>query len=256
LWADAVTAYATGLSGKDVLDDPLPAIARSLAGADDAPTLTGVPIDAALAATLERAAPVYRRAWWPAHRASNRAWQSSIEMLIDRHGRTILGFITRAYGMEWPTAGYPVHLSGYANWAGAYSSLRANVLVVSSLDAGNGGLRGLETIFHESMHQWDGRVFAALNAQAKVLKTTVPGDLPHAMIFFTAGEAVRRVEPDHVPYADAFGIWQLRLSGAPVPALRLKAPLEEIWKPYLDGRGARDDVFAALLAKVAAESGR
>ena len=48
-------------------------------------------------------------------------WQFSMQALVNKYGRMILGFITNAYGMPWPAAGYPVHLSAYANWAGAHT---------------------------------------------------------------------------------------------------------------------------------------
>ena len=247
-WAAAVSAYAAGLSKLDaVRGEPFPTITAALAMADDAPALSGV--DAAAAETLTRAAPIYRKAWWPAHRAANRAWQSSIEALIDRHGAAVRDVLVKWYGLPWPADGYAVHLSGYSVAVGAYSSSRG-VLVVSSLDPSYKGLNGLEMIFHEAMHQWDGPVFNALNAQAKALNVAVPIDLPHAMIFFTTGEAVRRVEPAHVPYAESLGIWPLRLSGAQRPAERLKGPLEETWRPYLNGRGTRDEALAALLGRV------
>ena len=51
-----------------------------------------------------------------------------------------------------------------------------------------------------------GQVFTALATQAKRLNISVPRDLPHAMIFFTAGEAVRRLDSTYVPYADAFEV--------------------------------------------------
>jgi hypothetical protein len=188
-WADAVAAYANGLSTKDpTLDEPLAAMIGALASADDAATLTGARVDADARAVLERAAPIYRKAWWPAHRSGNQAYQTSLQGLIERHGRAILD------------------------------------------------------------------VFTALGTQARALRTSVPRDLPHAMIFFTAGEAVRRVEPTHVSVADAFGIWPLRLSGASLPAQRLKPLLEEIWKPYLDGRGTRDEALSALVVRAAAVS--
>jgi hypothetical protein len=247
-WAAAVSAYAAGLSKLDaVRGEPFPTITAALAIADDAPALSGV--DATVADTLTRAAPIYRKAWWPAHRAANRAWQSSIEALVDRHGTAVRDVLIKWYGLPWPADGYAVHLSGYSVAVGAYSSSRG-VLVVSSLDPSYKDLNGLEMIFHEAMHQWDGPVFNALNAQAKALDVAVPIDLPHAMIFFTTGEAVRRVEPAHVPYAESLGIWPLRLSGAQRPAERLKGPLEETWRPYLNGRGTRDEALAALLGRV------
>jgi hypothetical protein len=151
--------------------------------------LTNVDADAATIARLERVAPIYRKAWWPAHRAANRAWQTEIAALVDRHGAAILAFLTHAYGMAWPRDGYPVHLSAYANWAGAFST-RGNLLIVSTLDAGTRGDNGLETVFHEGMHQWDSEVFTLLRTQARAIDKLVPNFLSHALIFYTAGAAV------------------------------------------------------------------
>jgi hypothetical protein len=68
----------------------------------------------------------------------------------------------------------------------------------------------------------------------------------HAIILFTAGEAVRRVAPaGYVPLADATGGWERGMSG-------LKTPLEETWLPYLNGRGTRDEALAALVVRAAA----
>jgi len=158
------------------------------------------------------------------------------------------------YGIPWPASGYPVHISSYTNFGGAYSVGGANFVVVSSTTDLNEGLHGLETIVHEGMHQWDGQIFAALGGHARVLKVAVPTDLPHAMIFFTAGEAVRRIDPAYVPSADAFEVWPKKLSGSSLPAQRLKPLLQEIWKPYLDGRGTRDEALAALVARADAVS--
>jgi len=59
----------------------------------------------------------------------------------------------------------------------------------------------------------------------------------------TAGEAVRRVDPDHVPYADANGVWERGYD-------RVKPPLDEVWKPYLRGAATRDEAIAALVSRV------
>ncbi len=252
VWAESVTVYATGLSLKDaVREAPMPAVTAAMAGAGDAATLADAPIDATTRQVLERAAPIYRKTWWPAHHEANQKWRSSIDALVASHGQRILGFITRAYAMEWPADGYAVHASGYSGFGGAYSSVRG-VLVISSLAEATQRLKGLESIFHEGMHQWDNQVYAALAAQARPIKAIVPTDLPHALIWITASEAVRRVDPSHVPLVDVLGIWNLYSSGAPAPMMRLKAPLEEAWKPYLDGRGTRDEALRALLEKIAA----
>ena len=127
------------------------------------------------------------------------------------------------------------------------------MLVIASGYPGNGGLRGLEALFHEGMHQWDGQVYTLLGAMAKPRKVTVPVDMPHALIWVTAGEAVRRVDPTHVRTVDTLGIWNGHSSGAGQPLLRLKAPLEDTWQAYLAGRGTRDEALAALLARISSQ---
>jgi hypothetical protein len=60
---------------------------------------------------------------------------------------------------------------------------------------------------------------------------------------FSAGEAVRRVIPKHVPYAEKFGVWQRGM-------MQFKSPIEQTWKPYLDGKGTRDEALAELVKLV------
>src|SRR4029079_542158 len=100
------------------------------------------------------------------HHDANRHWQKGIQALVDQHGATVLAFITNMYKLPWPASGYPVHVSGYSNWAGAYST-SGNLLVVSSQSTGLQGAYGLETIFHEGIHQWDDQVFQSLREQAR-----------------------------------------------------------------------------------------
>ena len=242
LWRETVAAYAATLSKKDlVFDAPLPALTNALAEAADAKSLAATRVDPQIAGTLARAARIYRKAWWPQHQEANRKWQKSIEALVRAHGETILAFITKVYQLPWPSTGFPVHISAYSNWAGAYST-DGNLLVISSLDTGTQGEYGLETVFHEGMHQWDPQVHDALVEQAKRLNKRAPPGISHALIFFTAGEAVRREFPNHIPYAEKFGVWQRGLSS-------LKPIVEEVWKPYLDGKGTRDEAFAAIIVR-------
>lgn len=250
-WREAVASYAADVSKRDlVFDAPLPAVTRALALAGDAESLTASkidpPIDPMLATILERAAPIYRKAWWKKHHDANRTWQKAIQTLVDRHGANVLAFITNAYKLQWPAAGFPVHVSAYSNWAGAYSTT-GDLLVISSQAPGTQATLGLETVFHEGMHQWDNQVLETLREHARKVNKFVPRGLSHALIFFTAGEAVRRVAPGHVPSAEESGVWQRGLGP-------LKVALEEIWKPYLDGHGSRDEAFAELIKRTAIES--
>lgn len=242
IWREAVASYAAGPSKKDIVfDDPMPAITNSLARARDSKSLTGSEVDPAVAVILQRAAPIYRKTWWKKHHEANRMWQKDIQTLVARDGATVLAFITNKYKLQWPAAGFPVHVSAYSNWAGAYSTT-GDLLVISSQSPGLQATYGFETVFHEGMHQWDDQVFEALREQAGKMNKVAPRGLSHALIFFTAGEAVRRVVPEHVPYAEKFGVWQRGLGP-------MKVALEEIWKPYLDGHGTRDEAFAELIKR-------
>ena len=251
-WAEAVHVYATGLSQEAALQEPMPTTTRALASAGDRPTLAGVELDGALVGTLERVAPIYRRVWWPAHLAANRAWRSATQALVDRHGAKVVAYVTRAYGATWPASGYAVHVSCYANAGSAYSSGITGMIVAPSRSEFTAGLYALEAIVHEAMHQWDGQTFRAMRAAAPDAR--IPLDLSHALIFYTSGEAVRHVEPKFVPVADAFDIWSLGLSGSTLPTVRLKPLIVEVWQPWLDGRGTRDEALAALVVRASAVS--
>lgn len=249
LWLEAVRGYAAGPSRQDVVfDEPLIETGNALAHAGDAPHLDDVPLDPAIRTMLERAAPVYRKAWWPSHRASNEQWERAIRPSIDEHGSALVAHVTRAYGMPWPPDGYPIRVVAFSNWAGAFSTT-GPLLVISSRDSGNAGPSALETVIHESMHQWDDPVWALLLEQARTQERYISRDLTHAMIFFTAGEAVRARLPGHVPYAVANGMWARGMG-------RFKPALDAAWLPWLRGDGSRDAAIAALIKLVPEISSR
>lgn len=241
-WNSAVTAYSTGLSRKDTVFDPdLVAVTTALQRAGDRPTAADPKLHSEWTDRLQQVAPIYRKAWWPAHRQANLAQQRELQTLVSSHGAAMLAYVTRAYQQAWPADGFPVNLSAYSNWAGAYST-GDQLLVVSSLDPGTKGMQGLEIVFHEAMHQWDNPVFARL--QTLAAQSSIPrvhGLLTHAMIFYTAGEAARSVAPTHVPYAELNGLWKQKGLGSFKPAL------DAAWKPYLEGKGTLDDALIALL---------
>jgi hypothetical protein len=239
-WSAAVDTYAATIASHDpVFDEDLWTIIATLARARDSAAPPAMPI----APTLLAVAPLYRRLWWPAHHEANVRWRDDAQRNVDRYGGAVLAYIERAYGMRWPPAGFPVHVSAYSNWAGAYST-GDDLLVISSLVPGKRGLRSLETVFHEGMHQWDDAVAALLEARARRLGVSVPRDLSHAMIFFTSGEAVRAVvDSTYVPNAQARGVWGRGLES-------YRQALEVAWRPHLAGRVGRDAAIDSLLVRL------
>ena len=135
--------------------------------------------------------------------------------------------------------GFPVNVSGWSNWSGAYST-RDSLLVVATLNPGNQGLHGFEITFHEAMHQWDEEIDARLQKIATANNLKFNDLLSHAMIFYTTGEAIKTMVPTHVPYAERNGIWK-------GPMGVFKPALDAHWKPYLEGKTTLDEALLALM---------
>jgi hypothetical protein len=239
-WREAVSFYASGLSKQHaVFDAGLIAVTNQLKRAASDKPASAVKIDPAIAAVLDRAAPIYRRAWWTRHRDTNRAWLNDQQDPLKRYGPQVLAYVTRAYQEPWEQGGYPVNVSAWSNWAGAYST-SFNLLVVSSMNKGNQGIHGFELTFHEAMHQWDEEIDARLMQIAKTNNLKFNDLLSHAMIFYTTGEAVKSVVPGHTPYAELAGIWR-------GPMGSFKPALDAHWQPYLDGKSTLDAALLGLL---------
>ncbi|MEO8360697.1 MAG: hypothetical protein ABI672_11760 [Vicinamibacteria bacterium] len=242
-WHKAIAFYAAGPSRRDVVfDASLVAAAQALARAGSARSLTGTDLDADLNNALTSVADIYRRLFWPSHRAANEAWVKDLTPRLEKHGPAILAFITRAYDAPWPKDGYVAHVTAYTNWAGAFST-DGGLLLLASLDPGLRGSQALEVSFHEAMHQWDQRVFAELERASKAQGVPFNNRLAHAMIFYTAGEATRQAVEGHVPYAEG-GVWARGMEP-------LRKALAAEWQPWLDGKVTRDAALKALVLKAA-----
>jgi hypothetical protein len=62
------------------------------------------------------------------------------------------------------------------------------------------------------------------------------------MIFYTAGDLVRRELPDHTTYAEANGFWQ---SGSFAP---FKPVLDRAWLPWLEGKSSFESALQNLVS--------
>jgi hypothetical protein len=206
-WSEAVSFYVNGPGKMDMIFDAALVDITNAMRVPPTVSASALQVDPALRATLERAAPIYRRVWWPRHQAANHARVREFAGLLEQHGDKVVGYLTRAYKLDWQKGGHPVNVSGWANWAGAYSTSRGNLLVVSSLDAVATGSIGLESIFHEGMHQWDDAMLARLQQLSTEHQTPRPRPgITHALIWYTAAEAVKSAIPSHPGYAETLGM--------------------------------------------------
>jgi hypothetical protein len=244
-WRRAVTAYASGLSRQDaVFDESVWRITAALAPVDEDAALPDANVPAEVKRALEEAAPIYRRIWWPEHGRQSRGFVDNLQTWLRLEGSVIQAFVTWAFDERWPVEGFRVEVSSYANWAGAYST-GDGLLVLASRDPGLRDSQGLETLFHEAMHQWDEPMLERLKDAAKRRgRARVPDGLLHALVFYTAGEAVKRTIPPHVPYAELNGLWK---SG---PFAAFKPVLDTRWRPRLRGDADLEEALEAVLAAV------
>jgi hypothetical protein len=230
-WRAAVAYYGANLAHRDILfDSGMVAINNDLAGLGSASIVAADGIEPSLAAVLERAAPIYRRLWWPRHDATNRAWEARMEALLASYGDSLAAWESHAVAEPWPTTPIRVDVTAYANWAGAYTSTVPSHITVSSADPGNQDDQGLEILFHEALHTMDDTLAAALKGAFRSRGKPMPRDATHVFIFYTAGALTRRAIPNHVPYAEKNGLWNR------VAEFEHARPLlDREWQPYLAG---------------------
>lgn len=235
-WEDALSYYGRSVVQRDLLfDDELAETKNQLEDADASTDLVNVKLPAELRAVLLKAAPIYRKHWWPRHDRDNREWINRLLPLVAQYGPALSAQISRVYDEPWPA--YPVRVDAvtYANWAGAYTTLEPTRPTISATDPGNQGTAALEIVFHETSHAMMGRVMDAMRSAETSLNAHRAGEafqsgsVWHAVLFYTAGELVKEQIPDYTPYADKNGLW---IRAWPPPDRSL---IEQDWKPHMDG---------------------
>jgi len=243
-WNAAIAYYKTNLICKDLLaNDAMRDIKNQLEQAKDADALSRSPhMEPALISVLNRAAPIYRAHWWAQHDRANHAWMDSVSPLVAEHGRALTEDLSKAFGTPWPEQPLRVDVVAYANWAGAYTTLRPSRITVSSLDARNQQTAALEILFHEASHTLIENVGDTLIRDFAAHRKTAPRDLWHALLFFTAGYYVHQICPDYVPYADRNDLWQHGFSS------QFEEVLVADWQPHLEGKVTLEAALARLAA--------
>jgi hypothetical protein len=244
-WTAGVEFYKPYATRDLLADEGMVAIKSALRGAEGRSSLDGIAIDAGLRATLERLMPIYQKHWWPAHDRANRAWIAAVLPLLERHGAALSQAMARAYETKWPSDPIPVDLSVTAGPVGAYTSGPPTHVTIASSDAGYQGLKALEMVFHEGSHSSISDLFQRVRRAAAGQNVTVPPQLWHGVLFFTAGELTTRELKAHgiayTEYADA-GLYT-NLCGA-----GCREKIAEHWTPRLDGKRSVAESLAALVA--------
>lgn len=194
------------------------------------------------------AGPAYEACRWPAQDAKNRRWIEKLKPQLDALEAKIARRLADLYQKPWGGLPIPVDVVETVNWSGANSILRSpaggHLLISSSYQ----GRAALEVVFHEASHLLADRgdpFRKALDGASMSLGIREPADLWHVVLFYTTGEAVRRVlsdagEKGYKPMVEA--IFERSRSWA-----RYRPAIEKTWPAYLDGKRTLPEAAADLL---------
>jgi len=238
-WNAAIAFYAANFGSRNELfDEEMVKINDELAEQpDDGASLNAAGLPSELAATLQRAAPIYRKYWWTVHNKSNEDWISSQSMRVKTLGPQIAAAIEKDLHQEWPATPLRVDVCYYVPQIGhAYTTNGPPHTTFSSSAPQLQDLSGFETLFHEASHSFADTMGDALSANCQTAKKNC-GDLWHAVLFYTAGVEVRRALPpadqkNFTPYAYKYGLYER----GDYPKYR--RVLESDWQAYLDGKAS------------------
>jgi hypothetical protein len=244
-WAAGVEFYKP-YAARDVLrDEGMVDIKHALRGAEGKASLSGIPLDVGLKATLERLMPIYQKHWWTEHDRANRAWIAAVQPLLERHGTALRQAITRVYDTKWPDKPVPVDLSVSAGPTGAYTTGPPTHVTISSSERSHQGLAALEILFHEGSHSPVSDLFRRVSKAAAGQKVSVPPQLWHGVLFYTAGElTARELKAQGIEYKEYAGPdLYTNLCGA-----GCREKIAQHWTPRLDGKRSVADSLSALAA--------
>ena len=244
-WAAGIELYAPYSKRNLIVDDELIKIKEALRTTEEKTNLDGLAIDSGVKTTLERLMPIYRKHWWPAHDRTNREWIAAVRPLVDRHGMALNLAIARAYDVTMPDNPVWVDVSVRAHPLGAYETGPVTHVMISSVDQSYRGYAAIEMLFHERSHAWGIVLVRAIAAAAREQGVSVPPQLSHAVLFYTAGELTARELKvhgiDYTHYAQR-GIYTAMCGTG------CGDKLAAHWAPHLDGKRSIVESLSALVA--------
>ena len=201
---------------------------------------------------LAEASPAYMKNTWPINKELLLEAKNKLDTTLKERGSELLEYITDKLGMISDQRPLRIYLNIDAFLPGGSTCSARGVGVVSFVNINNvSDARMIEVVLHEAIHALDLRSRdqpTILNLiREKLIETGIrPNnplfrDLPHAVVFVQAAEAVRRIL--HYPsqefqYDNAF----FKKTSQVVKEVPSK------WKAYLDGSMSREEIIDAVAA--------
>jgi len=248
-WNQAVGYYAEIISPAEWSDRRQYLLRVDLAGFDEELQDAGARQFVNIARSFRAAAtPAYEACRWATQDAENRRWIEGLKPRLAAHEQRIAHRLEELYRKPWDGLPIPVDVVETVNWSGANSIIRSpaggHLLISNSYQ----GPAALEIVFHEASHllmDRDDPLRKALEAAASTLDVPLPGDLWHVVLFYTTGEAVRRIlddagESGYTPVI--YAIFDRNNKWA-----RYRKAIESTWPAYMDGERSLSEAAADLI---------
>ncbi len=248
-WEGAVNYYKEIISPASWIDRQQYLIRVHLAGFDEELKAAEDRQFVDIARSFRAAAtPAYKMCRWAAQDEKNRRWIEELKPRLATDEQKIASRLEKLYQKRWEGLPIPVDVVETVDWSGANSILRypaGGHLLISG--PSYQGPAALEVVFHEASHLLMGRdapLRQALDNAAKAVDFRLPGELWHVVLFYTTGEAVRRIlddggKPGYTPMVYGIfdrGVW-----------IGYRKALESTWRPYIDGEQALPEAAARLI---------
>lgn len=239
-WDSAVDYYDRNLADRDLLTVvSMMQIKLALAAED----LGSDAIGAELRAVIERAAPIYRRHYWPEHDRSNREWIQATADRLRTIEKEVVTSHERLYGQPWFESPARVDIV----WVGrAYTSLNPAHATISPAEGPLTGWTSVEMVLHEVAHQLilptQKELASAFGARWKE-----HGVLGHVVQFYMTGLVLERILGARGIEYRQF-VYSEGLFDRAWPQYR--KPVEESWAPYVRGEITRAQAIERLAALI------
>jgi hypothetical protein len=238
-WEATIDYYDRHVADRDLLTGSGMTRLRVALAAED---LASDAVGNELRTVLERAAPIYRRHFWPAHDRANRLWIQDTTERLRAIEREIVTAHERLFGRPWFAAPVRVDIV----WMGrAYTSL--NPMTLATVSPAESAVRewtGVEMVLHEVCHELILPVRDALNAAlGDDLKQH--GGLWHVVQFYMTGTALAQILAargiSYTPYMYSTGLFD-RAWG------QYRKLIEEFWFAYVRGEITRTQAIERTIA--------
>jgi hypothetical protein len=208
-------------------------------------------------ALLNGALPAYHGCWWEKHDWRNRGWIAQLVPRLRAHEDSIATRLARLFQNDWEKP-FPVDVVTFASSTGASTVVEHTTSTFPPRIRVIAAMQRSRWLFHEASHTIIGSardvIRRVLSDSATIGTSQPPRDLGHVLLFYTTGRVTQQRlaetgTPGYEPYMYSEGVFDRAWPD-------LRAPVEQHWQAYLDGKSSLVEALRAIAAAAPRTIGR